>query len=409
MAAGPPTTYDPHRPGRIERLDGLRGLAIVSVLVWHLFVCVPGPEGSAIATLLKQIFGVTWSGVDLFFVLSGFLIGGTLLDYKGRANYFKVFYGRRFVRIVPLYALLVVTFLVTRALVLPTTAPGLLRLLGDGSDSAWPLALFVQNVRMAMTGTFGPHWLGVTWSLCIEGQFYLVLPPLVYAAPRRRVLAYVVALALAAPLFRFVAGMVAPGLPLARFTLLPARMDGLLFGALLAFVVRSAALRGLLAKGSGALKAVTGMGGLLVLAFALGKVGFLSGLMSTLGYSVLALWYTALLVVCLFRSSRLLDYTFHLSPLRWLGRVSYFVYLAHQLFCGLVHHWVRARPPEHHDALGWACTALSILLTMGGAALSWSLVERRLVAVGHRWRYGAAPTPPDHPTPSEGASATTQP
>src|SRR6266849_1319328 len=94
----------PNLSGRIPELDGLRGLAIGSVLIWHYFVS-PAVATPASAFSYALVFGrLTWSGVDLFFVLSGFLIGGILLDARKATNYFQIFYTRRFIRIVPIYA-----------------------------------------------------------------------------------------------------------------------------------------------------------------------------------------------------------------------------------------------------------------------------------------------------------------
>ena len=90
---------------RIPELDGLRGIAIGMVLIWHFFAV---PARFAPATLLAYTMiplRLLWTGVDLFFVLSGFLIGGILLDARDSSNYFRVFYTRRFFRIVPAYAL----------------------------------------------------------------------------------------------------------------------------------------------------------------------------------------------------------------------------------------------------------------------------------------------------------------
>src|SRR6267143_4059987 len=89
---------------RILELDGIRGIAIGMVLVAHFLEIVSRP-GSPLAYALVPL-RLTWSGVDLFFVLSGFLIGGILLDARESSNYFRVFYTRRFFRIVPIYAVL---------------------------------------------------------------------------------------------------------------------------------------------------------------------------------------------------------------------------------------------------------------------------------------------------------------
>src|SRR5260370_10007989 len=92
--------------GRIPELDGIRGVAIGMVLIAHLFAVASRP-GSALAYALVPL-RLDWTGVDLFFVLSGFLIGGVLLDARESSNYFRVFYTLRFFRIVPIYPVLLV-------------------------------------------------------------------------------------------------------------------------------------------------------------------------------------------------------------------------------------------------------------------------------------------------------------
>jgi peptidoglycan/LPS O-acetylase OafA/YrhL len=88
---------------RISQLDGVRGVAILLVLVYHYFTCQIIAEPGTLFSYLKRATSLTWSGVDLFFVLSGFLIAGILLDHRNTANYFRVFYLRRACRILPLH------------------------------------------------------------------------------------------------------------------------------------------------------------------------------------------------------------------------------------------------------------------------------------------------------------------
>jgi peptidoglycan/LPS O-acetylase OafA/YrhL len=106
---------NPRLTGRIPELDGVRGLAILLVLVWHYFQ--NGFGGVPIARGAWQAYSfamlrLTWSGVDLFFVLSGFLIGGILLDAKTSDHYYRTFYVRRMYRISPLYFLWMALFVV---------------------------------------------------------------------------------------------------------------------------------------------------------------------------------------------------------------------------------------------------------------------------------------------------------
>ena len=97
---------------RLPELDGVRGLAILLILLWHYVQNQLVVEVGSPLAYLKQALGFSWSGVDLFFVLSGFLIAGILLDNRGKSNYFRVFFIRRVCRIFPLYYLYFSLFLV---------------------------------------------------------------------------------------------------------------------------------------------------------------------------------------------------------------------------------------------------------------------------------------------------------
>src|SRR6185295_11306827 len=88
---------------RISELDGLRGLAILLVVFCHFVTGAIAEVEGGLARFIRSASVLSWSGVDLFFVLSGFLIGGILLDHRHARNYFKTFYVRRFCRIIPLY------------------------------------------------------------------------------------------------------------------------------------------------------------------------------------------------------------------------------------------------------------------------------------------------------------------
>jgi peptidoglycan/LPS O-acetylase OafA/YrhL len=92
---------------RIPEIDGIRGAAILLILIYH-WIATEGHSIMPAKLVIGGLLSWGWSGVDLFFVLSGFLIGGILLDAKDSADYFKVFYVRRFYRILPLYGVLCV-------------------------------------------------------------------------------------------------------------------------------------------------------------------------------------------------------------------------------------------------------------------------------------------------------------
>ena len=157
----------------------MRGIAILLVVVWHYvgapLQAVPGPVALAGFRSLR----LAWSGVDLFFVLSGFLIGGILLDQRASPGYFKAFYARRFCRIFPVYFLWLGLFFALLALAPGFTSSPAFRHLFDKPLPAWSYATFTQNLVIARWETFGPDWLAITWSLAIEEQFYLLLPLMV--------------------------------------------------------------------------------------------------------------------------------------------------------------------------------------------------------------------------------------
>ena len=193
---------------RIPELDGLRGLAILLVLLYH-FVSSPRIQ----PPLFHKLFAIGWSGVDLFFVLSGFLIGGILLDVRESPNYFRTFYGRRFYRIVPLYYLWIGAYFV-------------IALFGS-SRFPWrsiPVyLLFLQNYTKIDRAVIAVAWLGALWSLAIEEQFYLIVPTVVRFLTKPRLLLMLYSAILCAPVFRILLYEYLPGHPAAPYVLTPCR------------------------------------------------------------------------------------------------------------------------------------------------------------------------------------------
>src|SRR5271169_870729 len=109
VLAPPPLQQEVRETKHVPELDGIRGIAILVVLVSHFGSTATG-DSARLGKFLNEAFGLGWAGVDLFFVLSGFLITGILLDSKGSGRYFSNFYARRTLRIFPLYFLYVFVF-----------------------------------------------------------------------------------------------------------------------------------------------------------------------------------------------------------------------------------------------------------------------------------------------------------
>ena len=208
---------------KVPQLDAVRGLAVLLVLLHNTDV-YPSLH-------LGLIAGNGWMGVDLFFVLSGFLITGILLDTKQSEGYFQNFYARRCLRIWPLYYSALLFMFVIVPLVRPSEAHTIFE---ARSSPWWAYPLFLQNFLVPIP-TSATGLLGVTWSLAVEEQFYLVWPLVVRfctIAELRRIAIAVICLS---PALRFYLSLHQVNIYSNTFC----RLDGLMAGALLALVIRS--------------------------------------------------------------------------------------------------------------------------------------------------------------------------
>jgi peptidoglycan/LPS O-acetylase OafA/YrhL len=209
---------------KIPQLDALRGIAILLVIAHNATLHY------GTTSYLHPLFDRGWMGVDLFFVLSGFLISGILLDTKESPNYFKNFYARRVLRIWPLYYCLLAFMFV----VLPRASASQGAAIFAKSSPWWAYPFFLQNFLLPLsTDAAGP--LGVTWSLAIEEQFYLVWPIIVRFLSKRQVAILAIAEIASSPFLRYF--LAAHHIHIyANFF---CRLDGLMLGAFLAALVRS--------------------------------------------------------------------------------------------------------------------------------------------------------------------------
>jgi peptidoglycan/LPS O-acetylase OafA/YrhL len=169
---------------RLPTLDGLRGVAILLVLLSHLTLYSEMSTTTLLDRAYQRATLAGWVGVDLFFVLSGFLITGILLDLKGSSRFFRTFYARRVLRIFPLYYAFLAIFYIALPQLL-SSKDQVLRLL---ADQKW-YWLYLQNLQMARDGWPVPKYLAHFWSLAVEEQFYLIWPLGVLKYGRRGLIA----------------------------------------------------------------------------------------------------------------------------------------------------------------------------------------------------------------------------
>lgn len=374
MAASEQTQQAPHAEAsseissgearRIVALDGVRGLMTLFVVVSHLFAEVPG----GVSALM---FG--WIGVDMFFVLSGYLVGKLILEKRSCENFFLVFYVRRFLRTIPAY---VITVLVVF---------GLFKLCDPAWTEAephfplWAFLTFSQPAFMVATESIGPHWLAPTWTLAMEEHFYLLAPAVIVFTPRRwlpAVLACVVIFAVGLRLAIFEFGFANP---MAGLILLPSRGDLLAVGILAAVLVTSpgvpwarlglwlrlaplAALIGILA--------IKGLGGSAFdvygpLIMAIGCAGYLLALVKGAPEGK----------------------TMESRLLRFIGDNSYCIYLCHLPVLGLLHGLILQDRPGLATPEQWVVTILAAPVCVLVGVSMTKLIEEPLTRWGRSWKW----------------------
>lgn len=372
--------------GRIPELDGLRGVAIAMVLLFHYFQQAWVTRPGSILAYLQAAARLSWSGVDLFFVLSGFLIGGILLDARNSTNYFRVFYARRFFRIVPIYAAILLVFPVVIF-----AARG-----ARGYDFHWLTAnplpwyaywSFTQNFWMVHAAALGANSLAITWSLAVEEQFYLTLPLLVRVFGGRRFTACVLIGIGAAPLLRIALRLFWHQNWFSRSIVMPCRADALLLGVLAAILLRNDKWRERIQRGGLYFAIVVPT---LLIGAAYLTVRAPTGadpLLGDIGFTWLALFYTCVLFLALTRRSGTLGRALRMRWLGWLGSIAYGAYLMHQMIDGMVFGILWRRSPLITDFSTLATKMGALVLTLVIAWLSWRYFESPLVRVGHRACY----------------------
>jgi peptidoglycan/LPS O-acetylase OafA/YrhL len=345
-------------PGYIPQFDGLRGIAILGVFVAHSEFILSMPHAGFLE------YGRV--GVDLFFVLSGFLITGILLDSKNSPHYFRNFYARRSLRIWPLYYVVITIIL----LILPTVF-GSTR--GAGVRQFPLFALYVQNWFFHLKT---PQAIWTTWSLAVEEQFYITWPLLVFLLGRR-ILPWVLMFAMGFSLALRIAGYEhhAPLEFIHNFTL--SRLDPIAIGSLSAWWLRSPSCTRKRWRGLSYCAMVAGLCGVAVCRLLWHEQSIV------VGYTFIALGFAGLLGISLVADTKRSLFGKVIAS-RWLcytGKISYGLYLVHLPLFILWGQFVHKRNlPLQSSIFGnLGSTAIQFALAFLLATLSWRFFESPLL------------------------------
>jgi peptidoglycan/LPS O-acetylase OafA/YrhL len=383
----PEASRDADFKGRIPELDGIRGIAIAMILAHHYFLLPIAASPGTFWSYVQAAGRLAWSGVDLFFVLSGFLIGGILLDARNSPNYFSVFYTRRFFRIVPIYSVCLAGAYFLSLLVDHGHAAKLAWMFHDRFTFK-PYLLFLQNFWMAKHSSYGIFGLGVTWSLAVEEQFYLTLPCVIrFVSPRRLVGAVLTGIVLA-PALRIVLYALWPARTLSWVVLMPCRADALLFGVLAAVAVRN--FYPFLHKHRAVLPpavAVLATGFLFLTVRAPDPYRF--GMLS-FGFTWLALLYCAILLCALLFPGSFLARILRWHWLGWLGSIAYGTYLLHEFIRSFCFGLLWGHLPEGMSLAAIGVSFGALATTLAVCELSWIAFEKPLILIGHKVGYKPA-------------------
>lgn len=368
----------------IDALDGVRGIAILLVLAFHLQLDQTIPTSTVALQRLREMMSTGWSGVDLFFVLSGFLITGILLDTKDAINRGTSFYARRILRIAPLYYLAVFCSMLASYGLRNHTG---IRATTPSAIGWLSYLLYFQNSWMPV---FEPQHSLIQhfWSLGVEEQFYLLWPSCVWFTPQKYLLKLCLSLCAIAILVRWflLLKLADPASEIVQYNLF-ARMDSLLTGAICAIAVRNEKmLRRVRPLIPGVvLVAATGMYMIDFVAHEIWTRGFYTQL---LGYSLLAFGYGAFVLAVQLQTGtgNLLDKALTMNWLRAFGRYSYGIYVFHPAVFQ-IGQLVFRRTAWHGQAFMPLMLAVTLAaVSFGVAWLSFHCFEKRFLYMKDRFR-----------------------
>jgi peptidoglycan/LPS O-acetylase OafA/YrhL len=374
---------------RIPELDGLRGLAILLVIFFHYTNGQALTRADGLAYYIQRGAALGPTGVDLFFVLSGFLIGGILIEARGSDSYFRTFYIRRFFRIIPIYYLWICLYIALvsiagRAIQARSFSD---KVLPDGFE-VYAHFLFIQNLVpfnwAAQSGLWG-SWFGHLWSLAVEEQFYLLAPLMIAWLSSRRLLAALVGIICGAPLVRIALLHYVDQIDCTR--VMPFRADALAVGILVSILWKDPGARLWLYRNVRSI--YWAMAALFLAGFGpmYSASGSESAFVFSFGLTWITIFYALLMVIVLVESQGWIAWAMRVGWLGAVGRVSYCMYIIHWMMDLFFHSVLLHARPQIVTLAGAGVSLLAAIATYAVASISWKILEGPLVRLGHGFRY----------------------
>jgi peptidoglycan/LPS O-acetylase OafA/YrhL len=374
-------------PGRshLPVLDGLRGVAILLVLLTHAIALPLEPVSTRLDAVVHGVARVGWTGVDLFFVLSGFLITGILLDTRGEPRRWSHFYARRALRIFPLYYGVLVCIFVIFPRLYAWAEPQYIIL---RAHQAWYWAYAVNFLEVFSGGRATTLNTTHFWSLSIEEQFYIFWPFVVWACRPKTLFKIAAVVGILGFLVRVWLVTADPfHYPASAYLITAVRLDGLMMGAVLAALAR---MDGGLVRFRFAAPVIGLTGAFLLAVFGLwrGELVYKDPIVATLGFPVIALTFGAFLVTVVNAApGTQLNRVFSGAFLRSWGKYSYGIYVFHYLLI-LVVIWFFPFYKHQSSWLGGsrlpAVLSFALLISAvsyGVALVSYHAFEKRFLAL----------------------------
>jgi peptidoglycan/LPS O-acetylase OafA/YrhL len=355
------------RGGRIIALDGVRGMMMLLVLISHYF--------AEIANGLHWL-GFGWYAVQMFFILSGFLIGRLIMERMHHANFLSVFVMRRVCRTFPSY---MVSILVIFGVLWIFRGEPWTHF--EIEFPLWSYLTFTQNIFMAATDSVGAYWAAPSWTLALEEQLYILLPFVFFLAPRRLWLRIFIAIALFAVALRAVIFTTAVVGPTWGLVMLPARGDTLVAGVIAAIIYKERLVD--LARYDLLLRLAPLV--LMVTCVAIALIDPSQRLFNIFSPFLISVGFACFLLAVVRGAPEAKRYESRF--LRFLGDISYCVYLTHLMVLGLMHGLILHAKPDLGGVAQWLVTlaALPLAVILGWAMTA--LIEAPLTAYGRSWKW----------------------